>query len=551
MDLNKNFTALDADALATYAAQVRAAFDAIASADAPTEAQVTEAEGYAEHLDAIDAEIIARTERAEALAARTAALRTRFGKDDDNEQVDEVTNVPMDEEPNDDDDEIGPDSVEEPLSEPTKVQSPGSGEKARSGVATLARRTARPVKPARTRSPITITAAADVPEFPSGSKMAGLEQVTTAMINRMRGFGAPSGDGTHEDLRHVGVASFALDFPAELTSDRHSDDMEVLAAAGRESRLPGGSLTAAGGWCAPSETIYDLCAQETAEGLLSLPEIKVTRGGIKYTRGPDFSDIYDNVGFCQTEAQAIAGTTKTCLEVACPPFVEVRLDACGLCVKAPILTNAAYPELVQRYLSGAMIAHQHKMNVKVINSIVSGSTAKTATGLGAVATDTFEALTLFADVQREKYRISPNASLEVILPFWVKNLLKSDIARRNAIAVEVISDAQIASEFSSRNLAVQYVYDYLPLGEDAVVYPDTFNALMYPAGTWVKGTADVINLNAVYDAAELAKNMYTALFFEQGILAAQMCWDSLNITIPVCNAGRSGAPDLVCAAGTP
>jgi len=545
VDLNKNFTTLDADALATYAAQVRAAFTAIASLDAPSEAQVAEAEGYADHLDAIAAEQTARTERAEALAARTAALRTRFADESDEDEG--ATNVPMDEEPNDDDDEIGPDSTEEPLSEPTKVEAPGSGEKARSGVATLARRTQRPVKPARTRSPITITAAADVPEFATGSKMAGLEQVTTAMINRMRGFGAPSGDGSHEDLRHVGVASFALDFPQELTSDRHSDDMEVLAAAGREARLPGGSLTAAGGWCAPSETIYDLCAQETAEGLLSLPEIKVTRGGIKYTRGPDFSDIYDNVGFCQTEAQAIAGTTKTCLEVACPPFVEVRLDACGICVKAPILTNAAYPELVQRYISGSMIAHQHKMNVKIINSIIAGSTAKTATGLGAVATDTFEALTLFADVQREKYRISPNSSLEVILPFWVKNLLKSDIARRNAVSVEVISDAQIASEFSSRNLAVQYVYDYLPLGEDAVAYPDTFNALMYPAGTWVKGTADVINLNAVYDAAELAKNMYTALFFEQGILAAQMCWDSLNITIPVCNAGRSGAADLVCA----
>ena len=49
---------------------------------------------------------------------------------------------------------------------------------------------------------------------------------------------------------------------------------------------------------------------------------------------------------------------------------------------------------------------------------------------------------------------------------------------------------------------------------------------MYPAGTWVKGTADVINLNAVYDAAELATNIYTALFFEQGILTAQLCYDS-------------------------
>jgi hypothetical protein len=545
VDLNKNIAELADDALASYAADVRTAFNEIASLEAPTEAQLTEAEGYADHLDAIAGLQAERVEASKKLAARHEALRSRFS-DGEPEQIKEVTNVPMDEEPNDDDEEIGPDSVEEPLSEPTKVQDPGTGEKARSGVQTLARRVTRPAKPARTRAPLVITAAADVPEFATGSRMENLEVVTKAVINRMRGFGPPSGDGSHEDLRHVGVANFALEFPKELVSDRHSDDMEVLAAAAKESRLPGGSLVAAGGWCAPSETIYDLCSQETAEGLLSIPEINVTRGGIKYTKGPDFSDIYDNVGFCQTEAQAIAGTTKTCLEVACPPFVEVRLDACGICVKAPILTNAAYPELVQRYVSGSMIAHQHKMNVKVINSIVAGSTAKTATGLGAVATDTFDALTLFANVQREKFRISPTASLEVVLPFWVKDLLKSDISRRNAVAVETISDAQIASEFSSRNLAVQYVYDFQPLGEDAVAYPDTFNALMYPAGSWVKGTADVINLNAVYDAAELAKNMYTALFFEQGILVAQMCWDSLNITIPVCNAGRSGIPDLTC-----
>ena len=119
-------------------------------------------------------------------------------------------------------------------------------------------------------------------------------------------------------------------------------------AAAKESRLPGGSLLASGGWCAPSETIYTLCSTESLDGLIDLPEINVQRGGIRFTKGPDFSDIYTDAGFCQTEAQAIAGTTKPCVEIECPAFEEVRLDACGICVKAPILTNAGYPELVQR-----------------------------------------------------------------------------------------------------------------------------------------------------------------------------------------------------------
>jgi hypothetical protein len=78
------------------------------------------------------------------------------------------------------------------------------------------------------------------------------------------------------------------------------------------------------------------------------------------------------------------------------------------------------------------------------------------------------------------------------------------------------------------------------------VWPATFHALMYPAGSWIKGTADVINLNAVYDAAELSTNTYTALFFEQGILVAKQCYDSIAATIPVCTAGRTGINDLAC-----
>jgi len=547
VDLNQNFSTLADDALATYAAQVRAAFDAIAALDTPTEAQLDEAEAYADHLETIAAEQGGRVEKAAALSARREALRTRFASNDEAEEDDEEDDQPAD----------ATEEEEKELSEEAQriSSAPPEATQARSGVATLARKVARPAKPARTKAPISITAAADVPDFSTGQKI-DMEAVGQALVNRMRGFGTPSGDGTSEDLRQHGVASFKLEFPKELTIDRGSDDMEVLAHAAKETRLPGGSLVAAGGWCAPSETIYDLCAGETTDGIISVPEVNVARGGIRYTRGPDFSDIYTAIGFCQTEAQAIAGTSKTCVEVPCPPFVEVRLDACGVCIKAPILTNAAYPELVQRYISGSMIAHQHKMNAKVLNAMTSGSTAKTATGLGAVSTDTFEALTLYGNQTRQKYRLGLNSSLEVVVPFWVKDVIKLDIARRNAIAVEVVTDSVVASEFSAYNLSVQYAYDWqeLPYADvvgppavDADKWPATFKALLYPAGGWIKGTNDIINLNAVYDAASLATNVYTALFFEQGILVAKQCYDSLAVEIPVCTAGRSGAANLTCS----
>jgi len=534
VDLNQNFTSLDAAALVAYATEVRAAFDALVAVDNPTIEQITEAEGLAEHLEAItahqDAQAAAEADR----VTRAAALRERFST--------EPAEGAAEEEGEDAGEENGD---EEPEVEAAAEEEAEETPVARATVATLARRVTRPARPSL--PPVAITAAADVPDFATGSRLNGLDTVATALVNRMRGFGSPSGDGTHENLQHYGVASFRLDFPEDLTIDRHSDDMEVLTYAAQESRLPGKSLVASGGWCAPSETLYDLCAGETSEGILSVPEVNVARGGIKYTSGPDFSTIYSNVGFCQTEAQAIAGTAKTCFEVPCPSFVEVRLDACGLCIKAPILTNAAYPELVQRWLSGSMVAHQHKMNAKVIAAMVAAAgTAKTITPHGSTAADLVDALSLIADGIRSKYRLPLSASMEVVLPWFAKTAMQNDLDNRSYAGQETVEGL-----FSSRNLQPSFVYDWqdatFPAGTaPAIAYPANVQALICPAGTFIKGTSDVINLNAVYDAASLATNIYTALFFEQGILVAKMCYEAQLVTVPICNAGATGPHTLAC-----
>ncbi|MES9364733.1 major capsid protein, partial [Cutibacterium acnes] len=77
--------------------------------------------------------------------------------------------------------------------------------------------------------------------------------------------------------------------PTELVA---SDEASLVAAidhATDESRLDGGSLVAAAGWCAPSETIYDFLPTPAAANLFSLPEISLSRGGLRYPVEPDFS----------------------------------------------------------------------------------------------------------------------------------------------------------------------------------------------------------------------------------------------------------------------
>lgn len=526
------FTGLADEAVATYITSARAAIAEIVALDAPTDEQIAQGEAIAASIDAAEAVVTERTEAATERAARFDSLRSRFSSEDAEDEGAEAASA--------EEDEALPEPVEAAV-KPKKT------------VAAIARKVPRPVTPSQEAGRVVITAAADVPEFATGSTINSMDEVGNALVNRMKGFGPPSGDGSMENLQHYGVAKFKMDFPKELTIDRGSDDMQVLSYAASEQRLPGNSLTAANGWCAPSETLYDLCTSETLDGLISVPEVNVARGGIKFTSGPDFSTIFSSVGFQQTEAQAIAGTPKTCFEVPCPSFTDVRLDAIGLCIKAPILTNSAYPELVQRWLSGSMVAHQHKVSASVISKMVTAAgTANAVRDFGGSAATTLANLELLADRLRQKYKLSLTQTLEVILPFWIKGNIRSDLSLRTGQETEAITDQQIMAHFSARHLNVQFVYNWQELTDYATTegYPATYQALIYPSGTFVKGVSDVITLNAVYDAASLATNIYTALFFEQGLLVAKMCHEAMLVTLAVCAAGRTGIANVAeCGTG--
>lgn len=530
----------------------RTALAALLENEELSDEQIAEAEAHDVLIDAAEGEIKEREEAAAKKAATVASLR---------DKVAAASEAPEDETPEDETpEEPEADEPEEPEVDETTEEpeeAPVDEVKA-STVKTLAAKTARPQVPEASKPKVvTITAAADVPDFSTGQALDGMEQVGSALVSRMSAFGVPSGDGRSENLQHYGVAKFKIDFPEELTVKGTGGDeaMQVLHYAANESRLESeqgkGSLVAAGGWCAPSETLYDLCVTgESLDGILSIPEVNIARGGINFTKGPDFAAIYSNVGFLQTEAEAIAGETKACFEVPCPPFSEVRLDAIGLCIKAPILTNAAYPELVQRWLSGSMVAHAHKVNASVISRIDTlVGAAETVTDFSSTTHTTLSALELLANYKRQTYKLGLNESLEVILPYWVKSAIRDDMSLRAGISHEAVTDAMIASHFAARNLNVQFVYDWQELDTSNATegYPTTYNAILYPAGSFIKGTSDVITLNAVYDAASLAVNVYTALFFEQGLLVANICADGDKVALPVCNSGHMGIADTdVC-----
>lgn len=547
-----DFENLSNEELTALAGEKRAAFDTLATLESPTPTQVQEAKGLVADIKGINAEIANRASAKNDMTSLAADLEVEAAEEEAEEAAAEEA------------EEEGAEEVEaESGDAPVVDEAPAQPEPvpARSRVAALRGKTERPKAPETSdKGRVTITAAAEVPDFGAGEDLGGIERVAEALVSRLEAFGTPTRttQGAEPDLRFGNVARFNLDFPDELKATRDGDHLEVIKTATDESRLPQGSLTAAGGWCTPSENLYDLCEGETLDGLISVPEIQVSRGGINFTKGPDWSTLYadpDFGWFLQTEAQAEAGTEKPCYELECPDWTDVRLDAVGLCLKVPILTNAAFPELTQRIVRGAMIAHQHKVNANVISRMVAiaGAAEVMTVDYTSTGQNLFANLARVAEVKRQQYMLGFNQTMEVILPFWVREAIRDDLAFASGRDTLNVSNQEIDEGFRVRRLNVQWVADWqlLDAAVDTDGYPATVDALMYPAGTFVKGVSDVINLSAVYDAASLAVNVYTGLFFEQGLLVANTCYDADLVRIPLCNSGQRGAADVtVCGTDT-
>lgn len=547
----EDLTALSAEELADTEQQAVEAFDDLAGqGDDLTEEQVTEMERLAEFVQSCRTESNARQEAAAERRARADAAASRIAPAAEGGEGEER-------QPGED-----PEPVEAPAEQTPEAVAAAGQPRRPAGTVVPARRSAPAnPQPARPDAEVVITAGADIAGIPVGTQLDDMRAVARAFMARAKGFVAPSPSRTAGVYSRYGVATIARPQDADGLRDDNEDFNNVLSLidyAKRESRLPDKSLVAAGGWCAPSETLYGLCQNESLDGMLDTPEITVTRGGIRFTPGPDFAQIYgSSCFFALTEAQVEAGTQKNCCEVDCPDFEEVRLDAIGFCVKSPILTRVGYPELVQRWLEGTVIANAHKVNARKISAIATALGAATDVGTegGSVTWDTLTALELAAEGLRYKYRMGRNDTMEGVAPFWLRTAIRGDLANRTGQPFEAVSDAQIDAHFAARNIAMQWVYDW----QDAtfvaagcvVDFPDSAEVLLYPAGTFVVGTQDVINLDTIYDTTDLMSNMFTAAFAEDGMFVAQTCFQGCRLTIPVCVSGRTGAADISACYGTP
>lgn len=382
----------------------------------------------------------------------------------------------------------------------------------------VARRSPSPEAPKPTQE-VVITAAADIPGYAGG---VSIDKIGLAKAMHAKARTLSNGSG------FVPVATINIPNENKLGADL-SYNIDVLDRV----TDPAQSLTAAG-WCAPSNNLYTMFGIESGDGLIDLPTVQITRGGINV---PNFIGITaaDSALWNWTEAdQDDPEATKPCLYIPCPSFTDYRLAAEGLCLTNGNLTDRAFPELTARFVGLTINAHLHRLSGVITQEIVDSATAVT---MDAVASSAGGSILNAIDVQvadyRSQYRMAVNSILEAVFPLWTKELIRADFAMRNANGYSNVSDADIEAHFATRKVRVQFIHDYQPMYNSAPkeAFPTSLQFLLYPAGGYVRGDGGTIDLGVVRDSVLNATNDYTAAWTEQLYLVAQLGPDARKVTV--------------------
>ncbi|MGW0034681.1 major capsid protein [Streptomyces sp. NPDC003314] len=558
--------ATDEQLLAEYS-RVRTAGQELS---AQTDADPAELSGLATQLQELSAAITERRTRAEA----TQTARDAFSAAPELTIPAQVIPAPAVEAP----------AAEEPVVETPPAQVPS--------VSQMAAQTQMPVtpqvpEPKGDRISIQLSSdAAGVLGHAPGSDTT-VRKIGEASTRLFAQFGTSRVGGGVKASR--ALATFSRDRGAELTATGDRDhDQTVIAYARSQERLTGGNLmrsweasvkaggdgmgalTAAAGWCAPSENRYELCSLWTSDGLLDLPTVSAPRGGINYTNDWSWAQIMDAslTSFTKlTEAQVIADTPKNCTELPCPTFTDRRLDVAVTCITGSFLQDVGYRENVATLIDGLTLKHEREVNEDIISQILTqagatvvipaqGAAAPGSTPDSSAVSSILAAVDVAAIDMRYREQMGENQVLEIVLPQWVLAQWRADIGRRNAWHTDpfALANATIMQWFSVRNIRPQFVRGWqdaqsgLATGPGDITapivpitaLPTTVDFLIYPAGAIVLARQDVITLTNVYDSTNLRQNLYTALFMEEGYAPIFPCGEVRRYTAQACPSGATG-----------
>ena len=448
--------------------------------------------------------------------------------------------------------------------------------KAKNRIASLSQTRDRAPDPKVPAKRSAITASVEIPGVAAGQELPTMEALGTAFQNKAKAIPVTR-DGRH-GARHL-VASVRNTFEHTVDERTSPATIEELWHSIVEGKDTADALVAGGGWCAPSEINYDFFNISGQPRTIDLPTMGVSRGGIRFPVSPAIGDVFFSAGAASATASGMGGfgfafgngtdpwlwtesddiltvtgsVNKPVLRVPCPTFSEVRLECYGIALTAGNLTDDAYPESTQNFIRLLRAAYAHAINARLIALMVAASAGAVSLGTAANAAvpQIPNAVALAATDYRNRYAMDEDAVLEVVFPFWLLELMRSDLGYKpgiDSLDMMQVVDAAIIGLFTSRNVRPQFVSDYQVRGtglpgvstENLAVWPTAVTFMLYAAGTFVHGTGLQLDLGVIRDSVLNAENDYTALWAEECHLIAKVGHVSRQYTLAL-NVGGNVA----------
>ena len=284
--------------------------------------------------------------------------------------------------------------------------------------------------------------------------------------------------GLPRDAPHRGrviIASARWELPPERKlseQDAAGNDERIEAVCGLHSPKydrSTGALTATGGVCAPTNVDYQVPTWATPERPIrdALPHFEATRGGIRFVAPPGLAEWEAATGVWTSATDAEPGSaTKPVKSMACGTEESVVVEAVSTRIGFGNMQSRFAPEQVAANTDLATATAARVAEENLLNLIEAASLKKleTAAHLG-LSRDLLAAVDYARAAYKAIHRTSVTQAFTAIFPDWVKDLIRTDIAREQAHSNNhdfnswEISDEQIDAIFAQRHVNVIWHLD--------------------------------------------------------------------------------------------
>lgn len=329
------------------------------------------------------------------------------------------------------------------------------------------------------------------------------------------------------------VARFEFTYPEERILRK---DVGLGVNSGKIEAVTDPAALTAAGLCAPLENLYDINVVGVTQRPIrdALARFAVDRGGIQYRMPMDALVMTDGLGiWTVTDDEDVTGDpetdpAKTCAVIDCPDLATAVVYSTYLCLQYPNFSARFDREWVDATTRAAMIAWARFAENQLLSRILAGSKLIYQNTVISAARDVLVAIDKTVAYYRNRHRLDSMVPLRMILPRWVLDLFRADMARGfpGDLDALAIADSTIMSWFRARGVNVTFHLDglagatvnsqaipdqfYANVAAGAVIpeFIDKIDAVLFAEGDWLYLDGGTLDLGLVRDSSLNRINRY-------------------------------------------